>query len=66
MQNLKQARLTYTSHKLKLRNRSRRTKFAPKKKKETKREALELYKLSLSLGKTDAQSKIDELEKDLS
>jgi chromosome segregation ATPase len=43
-----------------------RTKFAPKKKKETKREALELYKLSLSLGKTDAQSKIDELEKDLS
>jgi chromosome segregation ATPase len=43
-----------------------RTKFAPRKKKETKREALELYKLSLSLGKTDAQSKIDELEKDLS
>lgn len=43
-----------------------RTKFAPKKKKETKREALELYKLSLSLGKQDAQSKIDELEKDLS
>jgi hypothetical protein len=43
-----------------------RTKFAPKKKKETKREALELYKLSLSLGKTDAQPKIDELEKDLS
>jgi hypothetical protein len=26
-----------------------RTKFAPKKKKETQREALELYKLSLSL-----------------
>jgi hypothetical protein len=43
-----------------------RTKFAPRKKKETKREALELYKLSLSLGKTDAQAKIDELEKDLS
>lgn len=43
-----------------------RTKFAPKKKKETKREALELYKLSLSLGKQDAQAKIDELEKDLS
>ena len=43
-----------------------RTKFAPRKKKETKREALELYKLSLSLGKADAQSKIDELEKDLS
>ena len=43
-----------------------RTKFAPRKKKETKREALELYKLSLSLGKTEAQSKIDELEKDIS
>jgi len=43
-----------------------RTKFAPKKKKETQREALELYKLSLSLGKTDAQTKIDELEKELS
>jgi chromosome segregation ATPase len=43
-----------------------RTKFAPRKKKETKREALELYKLSLSLGKQDAQAKIDELEKDLS
>jgi chromosome segregation ATPase len=40
-----------------------RTKFAPKKKKETQREALELYKLSLSLGKTEAQTKIDELEK---
>ncbi len=43
-----------------------RTKFAPKKKKETQREALELYKLSLSLGKSDAQTKIDELEKALS
>jgi chromosome segregation ATPase len=43
-----------------------RTKFAPKKKKETKREALELYKLSLSLGKTEAQTKISELEEELS
>ncbi len=43
-----------------------RTKFAPKKKKETQREALELYKLSLSLGKTEAQQKIDELTKVLS
>ena len=40
-----------------------RTKFAPKKKKETRHEALELYKLSLSLGKQEAQQKIDELEK---
>lgn len=43
-----------------------RTKFAPRKKKETKREALELYKLSLSLGKEEAQAKINQLEKDLS
>jgi len=40
-----------------------RTKFAPKKKKETQREALELYRQSLSLGKQEAQSRIDELEK---
>ncbi|HYF69894.1 MAG TPA: hypothetical protein VD884_17250 [Ohtaekwangia sp.] len=43
-----------------------RTKFAPRKKKETQREALELYKLSLSLGKVEAQEKVDELEKDIS
>ncbi|MBX2967240.1 MAG: hypothetical protein KF845_13930 [Cyclobacteriaceae bacterium] len=42
-----------------------RTKFAPKKKKETQREALELYRMSLSLGKEDAQNRIVELEKDL-
>lgn len=42
-----------------------RTKFAPKKKKETRREALELYKLSYSLGKSEAQNKIDELEKEI-
>ncbi len=40
-----------------------RTKFAPRKKKETMREALELYKLSLSLGKEEAQTRIEELEK---
>lgn len=44
---------------------AQRTKFAPKKKKETKREALELYKLSLSLGKSEAEARIAELEKDL-
>jgi len=43
-----------------------RTHFAPRKKKETRREALELYKLSLSLGNTEAQAKIDNLEKQLS
>jgi len=40
-----------------------RTKFAPRKKKETRREALELYRLSDSLGNMDAQAKIQELEK---
>lgn len=44
---------------------AQRTHFAPKKKKETKREALELYKLSLSLGKTEAEARIAQLEKDL-
>jgi hypothetical protein len=43
-----------------------RTQFKPRKKKETRREALELYKLSLSLGNNNAQQKIDELEKKLS
>ena len=44
---------------------AKRTKFAPRKKKETQREALELYKMALSLGKTEAQAKVEELEKDL-
>lgn len=39
-----------------------RTKLAPKKKKETLREALEMYKKSLSLGNNQAQAKIDALE----
>lgn len=43
-----------------------RTHFAPRKKKDTRREALELYKLSLSLGNTGAQVKIDNLNKQLS
>jgi hypothetical protein len=42
-----------------------RTKFAPRKRKATNREALELYKLSFSLGNQDAQAKIQELEKKL-
>jgi chromosome segregation ATPase len=40
-----------------------RTKFAPRKKKETQREALELYKIALSLGKVEAQNKVDQLQK---
>jgi phosphoglycerate dehydrogenase-like enzyme len=42
-----------------------RTHFAARKKKETRREALELYRLSLSMGNMKAQNKIDELEKKL-
>jgi hypothetical protein len=45
---------------------AKRTKFAPRKKKETRREALELYKLSFSLGNVEAEAKIQELEKELS
>ncbi len=40
-----------------------RTKLAPKKKKETYKEAIELYKKALSLGKQEAQAKITALEK---
>lgn len=43
-----------------------RTNFAPRKKKEALREAVELYKISLSLGKEEAQERIDDLEKTLS
>jgi len=40
-----------------------RTKLAPRKKKDTYKEAIELYRKSLSLGKTEAQAKIDALSK---
>ena len=40
-----------------------RTKLAPRKKKDTYREALELYKKSQSLGNDKAQARITELEK---
>lgn len=42
-----------------------RTKLAPRKKKETLEEALELYKKSHSLGNAGAKAKIDELSKKL-
>lgn len=42
---------------------AKRTKLAPKKRKETYTEALEYYKKALSFGREDAQAKIDELEK---
>lgn len=40
-----------------------RTHFAPRKRKETRKEALELYRLAQSLGNTNAITKITELEK---
>jgi hypothetical protein len=43
-----------------------RTQFAPRKKKAARQEALELYRLSLSMGKLEAQVRINELEKQLS
>lgn len=42
-----------------------RTHFAPRKKKATRQEALELYRLALFNGKTEAQRKIDELQRKL-
>jgi hypothetical protein len=41
---------------------ARRTKFAPRKKKASQREALELYKMAVLLGKNEAQQKVDELQ----
>lgn len=40
-----------------------RTKFAPRKKKESRRQALELYRLAFQMGKEEAQPRIEELEK---
>lgn len=42
-----------------------RTKLAPRKRKETMKEALDLYRKAMSLGKQEAQAKIDELEQRL-
>jgi chromosome segregation ATPase len=42
---------------------ARRTKLAPKKKKETYKEAVEYYKKALAFGREDAQEKITALEK---
>jgi len=44
---------------------AKRTQFAPRKKKKAQQEALELYKKALELGKSEAQAKVQELEKDL-
>jgi chromosome segregation ATPase len=42
-----------------------RTKLAPRKKKQTLKEAVELYRKALSLGKNEAQAKINAIEKRL-
>jgi len=55
----------YFKQALALEKAAQRTKFAPKKKKDTKREALELYKMAASLGKPEAEAKVQQLEKDL-
>lgn len=44
---------------------AKRTKLAPKKRKETYSEAIEYYKKSLAFGREDAQEKIDALEQKL-
>ena len=42
---------------------AKRTRFAPRKKRETRKEALELYKLAVFYGKEEAKEKVTELEK---
>ena len=44
---------------------AKRTQFAPRKKKKAQQEALDLYKKALEMGKDEAQTKVEELEKDL-
>jgi len=44
---------------------ARRTKLAPKKKKQTLKEALELYEQALLKGREDARTKVEELKKRL-
>ncbi len=44
---------------------AKRTKLAPRKKKTTQQEALELYKLALATGKTEAKERIEGLEKSI-
>ena len=42
-----------------------RTRFAPRKKRETRKEALELYKMAVFYGKEEAKEKVTELEKQI-
>jgi len=56
---------SYYQRALALEETAKRTHFAPKKKKTTQKEALELYKLAASSGKTEANDRIAALEKDI-
>lgn len=55
----------YYQRALALEEAAKRTHFAPKKKKNTQKEALELYKLAASEGKTEANDRIAYLEKEI-
>jgi chromosome segregation ATPase len=52
----------YYTRALAIEETANRTKFAPRKKKETQKEALELFKMAFSLGKEEAQPRIAQLE----
>jgi hypothetical protein len=54
---------SYYQRGLALEEAAKRTHFAPKKKKTTQKEALELYRLAASSGKTEANDRIAALEK---
>ena len=56
---------SYYQRALALEEAAKRTHFAPKKKKTTQKEALELYKMAASSGKTEANDRIAALEKDI-
>jgi uncharacterized protein YhaN len=55
----------YFKHAQAVEETAKRTKFAPRKKKRTRQEALELYRMALFLGKEEAQPRIAALEEKL-
>lgn len=55
----------YFTHAQAVEETAKRTKFAPRKKKRSQQEALELYKMAFLLGKEEAQPRIAALEKKL-
>jgi len=56
---------SYYQRALALEEAAKRTHFAPKKKKSTQREALELYKMAATGGKAEANDRIAKLEKEI-